>query len=91
MVYLEALACGTPAIVTDLPVFEGELVDGLDCLKVPIGDAARTAEAVARVVDDRELYRGLVANGLETARDKSVSDRIEQVESLYKSLVARKS
>jgi len=58
-------------------------------LKVLVGDVARTSAAVARLLDDEELYRRLVANGLDVVRDKSVSRRIEQVESLYNSLVAQ--
>ena len=58
-------------------------------LKVPVGDVARTSAAVARLLDDEELYRRLVANDLDVVRDKSVSRRIKQVESLYNSLVAQ--
>jgi glycosyltransferase involved in cell wall biosynthesis len=84
----EALACGTPAIITDLPVFEDEIVDGVDAIKVPVGDVAQTKAAVARLLDDQELYRSIAANGLEVVREKRVSDRVEQVESLYKSIIA---
>ena len=84
----EALACGTPAIITDLPVFEDEIVDGVDAIKVPVGDVAQTNAAVARLLDDQELYRSIAANGLEVVREKRVSDRVEQVESLYKSFIA---
>ncbi len=84
----EALACGTPAIITDLPVFDDEIVDGVDGIKVPVGDVAQTSAAVARLLDDQELYRSIAANGLEVVREKRVSDRVEQVESLYKSIIA---
>ncbi len=83
----EALACGTPAVISDLPVFESELADGVETLKAPVGDAARTAEAVARLLDDRQLYQRIVAGGLEVSREQSVSERIEQVERLYQSIL----
>jgi glycosyltransferase involved in cell wall biosynthesis len=50
----EALACGTPAIVTDLRG-QADLVRGGDCgLVVPVGDADALARAVAELARDPE-------------------------------------
>lgn len=49
----EALARGTPAIVSDLPVFGGELSDAV--LRVPPGDEATLAKALLRVAGDGAL------------------------------------
>jgi len=85
----EALACGTPTIITDLPVFESDIIDNVHTLKVPVGDVSRTSAAVVRLLGDRELYHTLAANGLEVVRDKRASDGDEQVESIYNSLVGQ--
>lgn len=85
---LEAMACGTPTIITDLPVFESDFTDSVDTLKVPVGDDAKTAGAAEQLLDNQKLYHSLAINGLKKGHDKSVSDRVEQVESLYRSLVA---
>jgi glycosyltransferase involved in cell wall biosynthesis len=83
----EAMACGTPTIITDLPVFESEIVDSVHTLKVPVGDVSRTSAAAARLLDDQELYQTLATNGLEIVREKRASDSDEQTESIYNSLV----
>jgi glycosyltransferase involved in cell wall biosynthesis len=49
---LEALARGTPAIVSDLPVFEETL--GAAALRFAPGDAAALADALLRVGRERE-------------------------------------
>jgi glycosyltransferase involved in cell wall biosynthesis len=53
----EALARGTPAIVSDLPVFGDELSDAV--LRVPAGDEAALAEAMLRLARDGALRERL--------------------------------
>jgi glycosyltransferase involved in cell wall biosynthesis len=47
---LEALACGTPVVATDLPALREVLGDQAEL--VPPGDAAAMADALAKVLDD---------------------------------------
>ncbi len=56
---LEALAHGTPAIVSDLPVFRETLGGG--ALRVPVGDVAALAAALLRVEREPGLRAALVA------------------------------
>jgi glycosyltransferase involved in cell wall biosynthesis len=62
---LEAMACGTPVICSNasaLPEIAGDAALLIDPL-----DAADLAEGMARLVEDEELRRRLVARGLERA------------------------
>jgi glycosyltransferase involved in cell wall biosynthesis len=58
---LEAIARGTPAVVSDLPVFDETLAKG--ALRVPRGDAGALADALLRVERDPALRQRLTADG----------------------------
>lgn len=62
---LEALALGTPAVVSDLPVFAETL--GAGAMRVPPGDAEALADALLRLERDGDLRTQLVAAGREAA------------------------
>jgi glycosyltransferase involved in cell wall biosynthesis len=62
---LEALALGTPAIVSDLPVFAETL--GAGALRVPPGDADALAGALLQLERDEGLRAQLIASGREAA------------------------
>ncbi len=62
----EAMACGTPVLASDIPVFR-EIV-GEAALLVPVGDSQAMADALYRLLSDpntRAMYR---ERGLEMAR-----------------------
>ena len=60
---LEALACGTPVVVSDTGGLR-EVVDGGRCgLLVPQGDARATADAIVRLLDDPGMGARLAAAG----------------------------
>ncbi len=59
---VEAAACGTPAVVTDVPGLRDAVRDGETGLLVPAGDAAALTRALARVLNDAAL-RGRLAGG----------------------------
>ena len=66
---LEAMACGTPMVVSDITGFR-ELVDGGDEARlVPTGDPGRWAETVNRLLDDRCTREAMARAG----RAKSAS------------------
>jgi glycosyltransferase-like protein len=58
---LEAMAAGLPVVTTDLPVFREYLVPDQDALLVPPENPKALAFAMARLVDDEELRRRLIA------------------------------
>jgi glycosyltransferase involved in cell wall biosynthesis len=60
---LEALARGTPAVVSDLSVFDETLGGG--ALRVPRGDVGALADALVRIAADAALRERLVAAGRE--------------------------
>jgi glycosyltransferase involved in cell wall biosynthesis len=63
---LEAIARGTPALVSDLPVFDETLSEG--ALRVPRGDEGALADALLRLEREPELRARLVSAGGEAVQ-----------------------
>jgi glycosyltransferase involved in cell wall biosynthesis len=62
-VALEALVAGRPVVASAVGAIPEILRDELDALLVPRDDSVAMAEAVIRLVEDRELRERLVAEG----------------------------
>jgi len=62
---VEAMACGTPVVTTDVPALRE--VSGSAAVLVPLGDEVALADAVATFVSDPELRAAARARGLARA------------------------
>ena len=82
---LEAMACGKPVVLRDLPVFREYFEDGVDCLMCDGVEAFR--EAIDRLAGDPDLRERLGENGRETAQAHSLDRMGECLESIYTGLV----
>jgi glycosyltransferase involved in cell wall biosynthesis len=86
LVNLEAQACGRP-LVTTRHGGAPEFVDpDVTALVVGEGDAAALAEAMARVLDDRELAQRLAGAGPSWVERFEVSACVARVDELYRRL-----
>ena len=83
----EALACGCPTIISDLPIFASELINGVHTIKVPVRDAAALANAVQNLLTDARLRHELRANGQLLTRNMSTQQRVQQTLELYQALI----
>jgi L-malate glycosyltransferase len=83
----EAMACGCPTIITDLPIFTPELINRVHTVKVPVRDAAALAIATQDVLTNARLRQALRDNGLWLARNMGTQHRIEQTLDLYRSVI----
>ena len=82
----EALACGRPVVVSDLPWARDELADGR-ALVVPL-DAGAVAAAIERVLDDDGLSARLAEAGRElAAAELDPAACGERVDALYRSVL----
>jgi glycosyltransferase involved in cell wall biosynthesis len=84
----EAMACGCPVVVSDLPWVHELIAAERDALVVPI-DAAAVAAALARVIADPELARRLAGRGralAEAHRDRATE--MDRLAAVYRSLSA---
>jgi GT2 family glycosyltransferase len=89
---LEAMACGVPLVTTDNGGSREYAVDGETALVVPSKDGPAMADALRRVLDDRDLAARLVANGLEAVqRDFDWERRTDVLEEVLDGIVAAPS
>ena len=86
----EAMACGTPVVVTDLPG-QAELVRDSGCgVVVPVDDAGRLAAAVAQLMADLAESHVMGDRGaLEAHRAHGWQHRADQVHAVLNGLMAR--
>ncbi len=82
----EAMACGCPLVVSDLPWVHELIEPGRDALVVPV-DAAAVAAAILRVLGDPRLAERLSCRGRELAeRHRDRRAEMDRLEGVYRSL-----
>jgi len=84
MALLEAMACGKPPVVRDIPTFAW-LEDGTNCLKADT--EAEFADALERVTGDADLRDRLGAAAAEASRGYTLKAVSDDLVGLYRSLV----
>ena len=89
-VIVEAMACGTPVIVTDCDYGPREIVRHEENgLVVPVDDARGLSEAILRLLGDPALARRLAAGGLERAASLHVGRAAAAYADLFRQLLSK--
>lgn len=84
---LEAMACGVPVVISALPAFEGWVAHEANGLIVPVRDAAATAQAMIRLLEDAALRQAMATRNSRQVREQADQTAwVEQMEALYYSL-----
>ncbi len=88
---LEAMAARKPIVATEVEGIRETLENGYDSLLVPPKDPRSLADALTRILSDKEL-RDSVSSGAETkAREKfDIRHHVKQVEDIYLELAREK-
>lgn len=84
---LEAMACGTPVVLTDSIGVRDYARDEVNCLVVPPRDPAAIAAATLRLAQDPALAQRLVEQGKATVRHYQWDRVIDRVETVLTSLI----
>ncbi len=80
---LEAMACGTPVVISDDGGSRDYVKDGYNALVFPARDIEKATEFVKRVLSDDGLARKLSENGLETASRFTWEPEVKKMEKLF--------
>jgi len=83
---LEAMACGTPAVVSDGSSLKSVVADG--GLRVDPTNVSGLAEAVRRVLVDENLRKDLIERGMKRARCFSWAAAARETLALYQEVVS---
>ena len=84
---LEAMACKTPIVCSDILGFRDVVTDGREALMVPCGDRDAIAEGLIRVLDDPRLANHLGTTGRANSLDYSWANVASQVLDVYHSVL----
>jgi L-malate glycosyltransferase len=84
----EAMACGTPAVLSDLPSLHEWVRHEQEGLFVPAGDVKATSEAIIRLLKDEELRKRLGKSCVRVIHQRADSNVwMRRSEEIYHSLV----
>ncbi len=88
---LEAMFCGIPIVATRVGGVPEIIENGLRGILVQEGDSTQLADAVIRLLQDRQLRMDLGERGFQYVREKfSAREMVRNYELLYRSVVNRK-
>ena len=83
VVLLEAMACGTPVVASDIDGYQNVATNDLDALLVEPGDERALAGALAKVMTNPRLSQRLIEAGYERVESSSMRALAEQYVVLY--------
>jgi phosphatidyl-myo-inositol alpha-mannosyltransferase len=84
---LEAMACETPVVCSDILGFRDVVVDGREALMVPCGDRDALADQLVRVLDDEGLAIQLGTTGRQNSLDYSWARVTSRVLDVYQTVL----
>jgi glycosyltransferase involved in cell wall biosynthesis len=85
---LEAMACGTPVIASNLPSLREWINDGENGRLVPVGDSLALSHALIELLRDSSLRQRFSTRNVELIRIKANHHlEMEKMENLYASLI----
>jgi D-inositol-3-phosphate glycosyltransferase len=86
MVALEAMACGTPVVASDVGGLSFVVRDGETGFLVPEGDPRALADILGHLICEPELRDRLGKRGIEIAREYAWTRIADQIEEIYQEL-----
>ena len=90
VVLLEAMACGTPVIGSDVGGIPDIIEDGYNGFLVPEKSPKDLADKIIELLSNRKLAEEFAANGLKTVREKFSWDRvIEKFRNVYEQVLTK--
>lgn len=84
---LEAMACGRAVVCTDTWCNSDFTKHGVNCLKVPVGDAKAMRSAIDSILNDDDLRALISAGALATAQEFSYHIRAAELEAAILDLI----
>jgi len=86
MAILEAASMGLPIIVRDLPVYEGWLIDGVNCMKANTPEEFNNA--IKKLADSPDLRESLGREALKLAQKNSTENVGKKLSEIYKKILS---
>jgi D-inositol-3-phosphate glycosyltransferase len=91
LVALEAMACGTPVVASDVGGLAYLVKDGVTGFTVPVGDAVSLADRITQLISNQELRQRLGRQAAEDAQNYAWEKIVDQLLQVYAGLqVAKK-
>jgi glycosyltransferase involved in cell wall biosynthesis len=88
---VEAMACGAALVTTANGGTDDFALDGVNALVVPRRQPVAIAEAIEKVIDDRELRLSLVGRALETSQKMGLENATLNLEAVLTNLAERQA
>ena len=91
IVLLEAMAAGIPVVATNVNGIKEVVINMHSGLLVPSKDPEAIADAVIRLIDNPELRKSLIQEGLKRAKLFDVKEHIIKLDNFYTNLLGIES
>ncbi len=86
-VFLEAQACGTPVVGTNVGGIPDIIQDGFNGLLIPAQNSQAIVEAVMKIFKDKNLAQQFTQNALNTVQRFTWSNIVRQIDDLYQTIL----
>jgi glycosyltransferase involved in cell wall biosynthesis len=87
----EAMACGLPAIVSDIPANHEWIIDGWNGFIVPVRNPEKLADAIIQLIEQPDLIQLFGRRNAQIVRDRADREKhMAHMENIYQQLLGQK-